>query len=143
MMFTLAEKRCKNFGTCTADYDQNPIAGYSAVNDAIFQDFERMKAYLQPGSLSATFNCQNAYTGKDAIVKKMLVPLIQGSLRYLYETDSRIEPNGASEKELGELWAFVTAILPMIDSVDSSVAADLYTYTWGEDMSNDNFASMK
>jgi len=143
MMFTLAEKRCINFGTCTDDYDGNSRAGYSAVNDKIFADFERMKAYLVPNSTSQTFNCENAYTGKDRIVSQMLVPMVQGALRYLYETDSRIEPNGATEKELGELWAFVTGILPIIDYVDPSVADDLYTYTWGQDMSGDDFASMK
>jgi len=143
MMFTLAEKRCKNFGTCTADYDNNPIAGYSAINEQIFEEFETTKDYLKPDSQSANFNCENAYTGKDKIVKKMLVPMLQGVFRYLYETDSRIEPNGASNKELGELWAFVTGVLPMIHNADAAVAADLYTYTWGQDTSNDNFASLK
>lgn len=143
MMFTLAEKRCKNFGTCTADYDNNPIAGYSAINEQIFEEFETTKDYLKPGSQSASFNCENAYVGKDKIVKKMLVPMLQGVFRYLYETDSRIEPNGASNKELGELWAFVTGVLPMIHEADATVAADLYTYTWGQDTSNDDFASLK
>merc|ERR1719232_141246 len=91
MMFTLAEKRCKNFGTCTADFDDNPIAGYSAINDQIFEHFEQTKAYLKPNSASSTFNCNNAYIGKNEIVRKMLVPMFQGVFRYLYETDSRVE----------------------------------------------------
>jgi len=143
MMFTLAEKRCKNFGTCTADFDNNPLAGYSEVNDMIFQDFEKMKSYLKPGSLSSTFNCQNAYLGKDNIVRKMLVPMVQGSIRYLFETSDRVEPTGATAKELGELWAFVTGILPMVNSVDSSVAEDLYKYVWELDRSKDDFSSLK
>jgi len=146
MMFTLAEKRCKNFGTCTGDYDNNPIAGYSAINEQIFEEFETAKDYLRP---TATRNygqpnpCEDAYISKDKIVKKMLVPMLQGVFRYLYETDSRIEPNGASNKELGKLWAFVTGVLPMIHEANAMVAADLYTYTWGQDTSNDNFSSLK
>jgi len=40
LQFTLAEKRCKNFGTCTADFDMNAYAGYSELNkksDGIIQ----------------------------------------------------------------------------------------------------------
>merc|ERR1719189_2183932 len=32
LQFQLAEKRCKNYGTCTADYDNNAFAGYAKVN---------------------------------------------------------------------------------------------------------------
>ena len=66
---------------------------------------------------------------RDAIFSQMLVPLIQGTLRYLWKTDTAF--GAASNKELGELWAFSTAILPMLDSVNPTAANALYNRAWG------------
>merc|ERR1740138_127059 len=39
LQFTVAEKRCKNFGTCTADFDMNPYDGYSELNKKVMALF--------------------------------------------------------------------------------------------------------
>jgi hypothetical protein len=62
---------------------------------------------------------------KNKITTLMLVPFIQGTMRYLYKT--RLT---AKSKEAGELWAFASAILPFIHKVDPSVAALLYDRAW-------------
>ena len=69
MLFHLAEKRCQNFGTCTADYDVNPEAGYSSVNNRLFAKFTTAKNELiSAHNEDSTFSCADAYAAKDEIV---------------------------------------------------------------------------
>lgn len=42
----LADKRCVNYGTCTADYGENPYAGYSELNSLIFKAFNEGREQL-------------------------------------------------------------------------------------------------
>lgn len=146
LMFALAEKRCANFGTCTADApDTSPTEGYSAVNDEIMSLLTDLQSQFDlAASLSHTpagWSCSDAEAIRDTIFSKMLVPLIQGVLRYLWKTDPAV--GTASNKELGELWAFATAILPMVDKVNPEVASALYDRAWSQDYTTNNFASMK
>lgn len=146
LMFALAEKRCANFGTCTADApDANPTEGYSAVNSELMSLFTDLQSQFDlAAGLSHTpagWSCSDAETIRDSIFSKLLVPLVQGVLRYLWKTDPAV--GTATNKELGELWAFATAILPMVDSVDSEVASALYERAWSQDFNTNDFASMK
>ncbi len=146
LLFNLAESRCKNFGTCTADYDLNPEAGYSSVNSRMFAKFTTAKNELiSAHSADSTFSCSDAYTAKDEIASLMLVPLIQGTLRYLYKTDSAINPDtsGATfKKENGELFAFSAAIQPFVSNCSTLAGKALYDRSFNEDMTH-NFASHK
>ena len=137
----LAEKRCKNFDTCTADYDNNPASGYSQINKDVMDKFTAGKYYIASGQ------CTEAEKTKDEIVSLILVPLIQGTIRYLFKTKGASGnginnlSNPPSSKEAGELFAFATAILPYVASADSNVASmlekrainfDYSTNTWSE-----------
>merc|ERR1712224_1191006 len=105
MIYALADKRCKNFGTCTT-------AGGSEVNVELFKLFTKGKVALQQGK------CDEAKPLKKTIVELMSVPLVQGSLRYAYKVANL---QGAS-KEFAEGAAFSAAILPRIHNCDASAA---------------------
>lgn len=75
MIYALAEKRCKNFGTCTGDNDGSDTSGISAVNSQLLALFNEGRDLLNDGDCSSTENV------KDDIVKLMIVPLVQGMLR--------------------------------------------------------------
>jgi hypothetical protein len=102
MLYALADKRCTNFGTCTR-------SGGSYVNEALFVQFTKGKVALQQG------DCGAVPPIKEAIVKLMSIPLVQGSLRYAYKV---AELQGGS-KEFAEGAAFSAAILPLISKCDA------------------------
>merc|ERR1719428_366772 len=106
MIHALADKRCKNYGTCTA------ANGGSYVNAALFKLFDNGKVALQQSK------CDEAKPLKKSIVELMSVPLVQGSLRYAYKV---AELKGGS-KEFAEGAAFSAAILPRIHACDASAA---------------------
>jgi hypothetical protein len=110
MIFDLAEKRCKNFGTCIAD-DDSPYD--ATVNYKIFDLFEQGRD-LQ---YSTGGTCQAFVDTKEDIVVQMVVPLIQGVMRYLF-----FAPTDGTEKSRSELYAFAAAVLPYVDYYDSAVA---------------------
>tara|TARA_B110000003_G_C16398134_1_gene437153 strand:- start:76 stop:615 length:540 start_codon:yes stop_codon:yes gene_type:complete len=68
----------------------------------------------------------------DKIGTLMLVPFIQGTLRYLYKTK-----DAQDAKTAGELWAFATAILPFVNEVSPAAADALYKRAWLLDFSGD------
>lgn len=68
----------------------------------------------------------------------MLVPFIQGTLRYLYKTK-----DAQDAKTAGELWAFATAILPFVNEVNPAAAEALYKRAWLLDFSGDYAADKK
>jgi hypothetical protein len=113
--YSLADKRCENFKTCGPD--GNELKGTSKVNLEIFKDFKRMQTEL----LNA--QCQPARVHKENAVKKMWIPLIQGTLRYAYilsttpQTDDKAQAEGAT---------FAAAVLPMIASCDANDAATIF-----------------
>merc|ERR1719316_1494811 len=106
MIHALADKRCKNYGTCTA------ANGGSHVNAALFKLFDKGKIALQQGK------CDEVKPLKKLIVELMSVPLVQGSLRYAYKVANL---QGGS-KEFAEGAAFSAAILPRIHACDASAA---------------------
>lgn len=109
LLHELADKRCKNFGTCSAGN------GRSAVNAAIRDQFKLGQAKLLAGK------CVEAIPIKRRIVELMTVPLVQGSLRYAYKVDKSIfKTNGSKEKAEGA--AFSAAVLPRIAVCDPRAA---------------------
>lgn len=110
LLFSLAEKRCKNFGTCVDDDDSEYAA---LVNQNIMQLFEQGRdyQYVKDGV------CKGLVQTKEKIVSQMVIPLIQGTLRYLY-----FAPNDNTEKSRSELYAFATAILPLVNYYNPTAA---------------------
>merc|ERR1719313_2443965 len=108
LIHALADKRCKNFGACTA-------SGGSAVNAALFPLFEQGKIALQQGK------CSDVPALKKRIVEFMSVPLVQGALRYAYKVAKKMfVATGSKEKAEGA--AFSAAILPRIHACDPGAA---------------------
>jgi len=106
LLYRLAEKRCKNFGTCTGS------AGKSAVNAAIIDEFRLGQYALNLGK------CVEAIPRKKRIVELMSVPLVQGALRYAY----KVGEMDHGSKEIAEGAAFAAAILPRIAACDARAA---------------------
>merc|ERR1712113_862524 len=65
--YTLAEKRCANFGTCDGE------AGEAHVNRLLFDEFNKGQAYLMAKQ------CAEAQVVADRIIDLMAVPLVQGT----------------------------------------------------------------
>merc|ERR1711935_775593 len=130
LQYYLADKRCENFGTCTASYDTNPddSTGESKVNEEIITLFQRGEAEITAAvdSTSAT-KCDIPAKTMEEIATKMLVPFIQGTIRYLHKTSTL---SGRSAKQAGELFAFASTILPFIHAVDPAAATMLYSHVW-------------
>merc|ERR1711977_667623 len=106
MIYALADKRCKNFGTCTGSTHS------SFVNEALFKEFTKGKVALQQGK------CADVAPIKKLIVELMSIPLVQGSLRYAY----KVAKLQGGSKEFAEGAAFSAAILPRVHACDASAA---------------------
>merc|ERR1712224_706042 len=106
MIYALADKRCKNFGTCSGSTHS------SFVNEALFKQFTNGKVALQQGK------CADVAPIKKLIVELMSIPLVQGSLRYAY----KVAKLQGGSKEFAEGAAFSAAILPRIHTCDASAA---------------------
>ncbi|CBN78873.1 probable high CO2 inducible periplasmic protein [Ectocarpus siliculosus] len=114
MLYALAEKRCENFATCTADDDGSDITGTAQVNSDMLELYKEGQVYLLDG------DCGAAGDVKDKIIDLMGVPLVQGMLRYFYNADP--EAGDGGDKAAAELWAFSAAMLPRINECDEEVA---------------------
>ena len=132
LQFALADKRCKNFKTCT-----NGFSGGSQVNADILALFNAGKEAARTG-VKADGDCDTLDSLMDKISSLSLVPFVQGVMRYLYKTKSV-----ASAKEAGELWAFATAVLPFVNEVDSVAAEKLYQRAWKGDFSTNSYEDIK
>jgi len=112
MLYRLAEKRCKNFGTC-----QGPIAG---VNKQILDIFISGKTSLAEG------RCSEVRPMISKIVNLMTVPLIQGTLRYAYKT----EGGKGRPKDKAEGVAFLGAFLPRLHNCSTEDADTVRRLMW-------------
>merc|ERR1719419_1959614 len=138
LQFYLADKRCTNFGTCTADYDMDDIAGYSKVNYDIFSLFTQGRDQILGAYHTA--ECPDTGDLMDEIATRMLIPFIQGVQRYLYKTGV---PNTPSSKEAGELFAFASAVLPFIHEADPAAAELLFNRAWKLDYDTVDWKDIK
>jgi hypothetical protein len=106
LLYRLAEKRCSNFGTCGAA---------TSVNTRIIPLFTQGKNRLLAGE------CSEIRPLITDIVELMMIPMIQGSLRYAYKV---AEQQGGS-KEKAEGVAFSNAVLPMVSHCSASAATTI------------------
>ena len=117
-LYRLAQKRCQNFGTCTADVDGDWTNGVAMVNHRIMQ--HHIDGHMLLTHKAGTTGCEAVEAAKDAIVAQMSVPLLQGALRYLYKQATSPTPKAG-----GELWAFAAAVLPRVHQCSPAAAAML------------------
>ena len=137
LQYRLADKRCINFKTCA-----NGFSGTSNVNQDIFALFNLGKEEARKSATAAsTADCAQLNTLKEKIATLSLVPFVQGTLRYLYKT--RNDDSGRSAKQVGELWAFATAILPFVAEADANAAEMLYRRAWQLDFTSNSYEEIK
>ena len=115
LLHQLADTRCANFRTCGADADK--ASGHSKVNHEIFQQFKLGQRNLLAG------NCAEVRANKELIESRMLIPMIQGTLRYAHIQSN---PDTATEKGAAEGAAFAAAILPVVHSCNTKEAELIY-----------------
>jgi len=115
MVYNLANKRCKNFGTCKD--------GETGVAKANLKHLALARAGRDK---ILAGDCATVVDEFDLIVDQMTIPLIQGMLKYAYESDPaagvKTCPGDACDKAFAEGWAFAAAVLPRLNFCDSSVA---------------------
>lgn len=116
--YILAEKRSKNFGTRSG--------GRSSVNTRMLAAMTKGKGQVsKAGQLGAVIKTTKCLRGL------MAVPAIQGCLRYSYRvSDPKVAPASALAKESAEAWAFCSAALPGLASVDRAAAGRVRTETY-------------
>lgn len=95
---TLAEKRAGDFSTSeeTTKFAKANYEAFNAFNAGL--EFVKEK------------QCENIQTAINTIRKQMIIPLLQGVLKYS-DLASKVD---ASEKTKAEVWAFAAAVLPFI-----------------------------
>ena len=124
LAYELAEKRCTDFGTCGAAGTSSDSADRpSLVNRNLLYLYNLGLAQIQANQ------CDQATTTKNYIVQQMTIPLVQGTLKYVYKSDPAGGASGTAssdEKAMAEGWAFSAALLPLLNACDESAAKKLY-----------------
>jgi hypothetical protein len=109
MIHTLAEKRCKDFGTCA-----NGRTGAAIANVKHLANARQGRNKILAG------DCYSVAEDFDLIVDQMTVPLVQGMFRYAFKADPAnalgdCETAGdICDKAWAEGWAFAAAVLPRL-----------------------------
>jgi hypothetical protein len=120
LAYTLANKRCMNFLTCGPGGDSK--IGEAKANIDLFQLFQLGQYELLAG------NCAKVVPIKNNIVKKMTVPLVQGTLRYAY----KVNHLSGADKEKAEGGIFAMAVLPQVHACSPTAAETILTnMKWG------------
>lgn len=101
---TLAEKRASDFSTSeeTTKFAQANYEAFNAFNAGL--EFVEEK------------QCAKIQTAINTIRKQMIIPLLQGVLKY----SDLASKDGTSEKNKAEVWAFAAAVLPFIDDANTT-----------------------
>lgn len=116
--YALNQKRCPNFGTC---FD-SAITGEATANIKAYQLFDEMQAYLVKAQ------CDNARATIPKIATQLWIGLIQGTLRYAWQTDTAGHNIASSPSEVkqAEGAIFAAGVLPMIEKCNPVSAKTIY-----------------
>lgn len=114
MLYTLAQKRCENYGTCLTSTSE---VGMAKVNSEIFKNFRMGKQDLLKG------DCKAVEKNVARITQLMAIPLIQGTLRYAYVMDKQ---NDNREKAQAEGATFAASVLPVLNACSTADADIVY-----------------
>ena len=110
-LYNLAKKKCQEFGTCNRKGDMGP------VNIGIIENFVLGKNRLRDG------NCEALKSSVERIRALMTVPLVQGTLKAAYQLDLN---DYTMQRTQGEAAAFLTSIIPIINSCSRGSANIMY-----------------
>lgn len=116
-LYGLSDKRCADFRTCGED--QNEIKGTSKNNIEIIRHFKAGQNDLLNGQ------CPEAKKQKDIIEKLMIVPLVQGTMRYAYINDYQAAVT-TGDKALAEGSVFAASVLPLVHDCNADDAQFIY-----------------
>lgn len=111
LLHELADSRCANFHTCGSD--AHKASGHAKVNYEIFQQFKFGQRNLANG------NCAGARENKELIENRMMIPMIQGILRYAHING---DPETKNTKYAAEGTAYAAAVLPLVNSCNPRAA---------------------
>ena len=128
LIFELAEKRSGDFKT---DHSTGPAT----------TNVHLLAKFIEGRDLIIAGKCAEAEPLIDDIIKQMSIPLIQGTLKYAYNSDPKtttgyctadadktaLTSTADCAKAWAEGWAFAAAILPRIDQCSSTAAATIKT----------------
>jgi hypothetical protein len=121
LLYALADKRCKDFRTC-GDLAKE-TKGTSHTNGIIMSSFTTGSQLLTQGK------CAQAKPYKEQIEKMMVVPLIQGTLRYAYILCMNLGQSLTGEpleKAEAEGAVFAASVLPLVYACNEDAAATIY-----------------
>ncbi len=119
LIYTLAQKRCKNFGTCINA--PTTVDGADILNQTATSNVNMLKLFNKGKMQLNEKDCSGLLETKNDIVKQMIVPLVQGVMRYILLTDS----SQTLGKAQAEGWAFLKAVLPIVDRCNATAADQL------------------
>jgi len=105
LIHVLADKRCADFHTCV---DGGVKDSGSKANKRLYKLFADGKKVLEKGE------CHEAIAIKDEMVQVMTIPLVQGTMKYAYYSNTAADI-GSDDKTLAEAHAFSRAILPLVN----------------------------
>ena len=116
MIHALADKLCADFKTCGDS--GNVVSGRAAATASIFSNFDLGKVGLE------ALDCAAVEEVKIAIEDKMVVPLVQATLRHAY----RREMMGDSEQIQAEGATLAASVLPLVHHCNPDDAEIIYKY---------------
>ena len=111
---------CVRFSTCTSSASRLGATGATATDGTTAAALGGVQALVR------SLDCQTAraFTAT-RVLRSLTVPLVQGVLYNLVLADPAVPCTNCTEqrsKEWGELWTFASALLPMVQQCDASVA---------------------
>jgi len=131
LSYSLGNKRCKNFKTCGPS--GTAAIGEAKANSDLWPLFNQGQQEILVG------NCGAAVPIKDAIMKKMRIPLIQGTLRYAYKVGVRNE--GDEARAEGSI--FAAGVLPDVHTCSATHAATIAQHMSLNSATKPDFAAVK
>lgn len=124
LLYTLAQKRCSNFGTCA-----RKTTGKARVNIKVLNKFKVGQNQINKKL------CRAACNTVSDIVTIINIPLVQGCIRYIAKTKEAREAKPFTKTSLDKLhaegWAFCAAIIPQVSRC-SMPAANLIIRNLGQ-----------
>jgi Low iron-inducible periplasmic protein len=113
-----ADRRCGGFKTCGANRDA--VNGTAKVNFEMAEVFNNMKTAL------TAKNCAAAKTAATTGMATLLIPQIQGALRYTRVLNTRTNYTGHETAE-AEGASFAAGVLPMIGACNPAAATTIWS----------------
>jgi hypothetical protein len=118
LFYNLADYRCQNFYTCVGAGPGD--VGQSSVNSRLFRLFSQGQTVLQMG------RCSEVRPIIEDLVNLIRIPLIQGTLRYVYRI-SNLMATTVNYAWYSEGGIFAAAIVPVVHHCSATAATTIAT----------------